>query len=223
MEKPEEEFLRTGWRRFIQFGFRLLYHELAWSYDGVAWLVSLGQWRAWTQTALPYLVGTQVLELGHGPGHLLATLQQRGFYAVGLDPSPQMGRLADRRLRRAGLARALIQGQAQTLPLPDHSFDSIVATFPTSYILAPTTLQEVMRVLRPGGRLVIVLGARPQGQGCPSRVLGRGLRWLYAITGQGTASIAAWATPMAQAGLSVRQVETTMKGGRVSLLVARRP
>ncbi len=215
-------FLRECWRRLIQFGFQLLYHELAWSYDGVAWIVSFGQWKAWTRAVLPYLVGSRVLELGHGPGHLLVTLQKRGFYAVGLDLSPQMGRLARWRLHRAGLARALIRGRAQRLPLPDHGFDTVVATFPTPYIFAPATLQEVARILRARGRLVVVLGARPCGQGRVRGILSRGLRWLYAVTGQDTAPVEAWTAPMAQAGLSARRVEVTIKGSLVSLLVARR-
>jgi SAM-dependent methyltransferase len=216
-----EGLLRAGWRRSIRFGFRLLYHELAWSYDGVAWLVSLGQWRAWTRAVLPHLAGTRVLELGHGPGHLLATLQTRGFYTVGLDRSPQMGQLARRRLHRASLAQALVQGRAQALPFPDRSFDNVVAVFPTAYILAPATLQEVARVLRHKGRLVVVLGARLQAQGRLGRGLSRGLRGLYTLTGQETAPVEAWAVPMAQAGLSVRQVTATVKGSQVSLLIAR--
>ena len=49
------------WKRLVSFGFRLLYHELAWSYDLVAWLVSCGQWQNWGRAALPYLVGECVL------------------------------------------------------------------------------------------------------------------------------------------------------------------
>ena len=47
----------------------LLYHHFAWTYDLVADIVSLGQWKDWVRTALPYLDGC-VLELGYGPGHL---------------------------------------------------------------------------------------------------------------------------------------------------------
>ena len=55
---------------------------------------------------------------------------------------------------------ALRQGVAQELPYPDASFDSVVSTFPTDYIFDPATTREMARVLRVGGRLLVVLGAR---------------------------------------------------------------
>jgi ubiquinone/menaquinone biosynthesis C-methylase UbiE len=205
----------TLWERLIHCGFRLLYHELAWSYDLVAWLVSFGQWRAWGRAALPHLAGERVLELGHGPGHLMATLARRGFQPVGLDLSPHMGRLARRRLRRAGLSPSLVHGCAQTLPFAARTFDSLVATFPTAYILDPATLAEAARVLRPAGRLVVVVGARLSGRDPLSLFV----EWLYAITGQ-REIIAGWEAPFTAAGLAVRRVEVEMQRSRVWLLVA---
>jgi ubiquinone/menaquinone biosynthesis C-methylase UbiE len=158
------------WQWLVTRGFRLLYHELAWAYDLVAWLVSLGRWQAWVQTALPHVVGERVLELGHGPGHLLIALAEREYQTIGLDPSPQMTRIAHRRLRRAGFAANLIRCYAQTLPFPPHTFDSLVCTFPTPFIFEAETLAEVARVLRPQGRLVVVLGARLSGRDPLSRV-----------------------------------------------------
>lgn len=201
--------------RLIHFGFRLLYHEMAWSYDLVAWLVSFGQWRAWTETALPYLVGERVLELGHGPGHLLVSLSQRGYHPVGIDLSAQMGRLARRRLNKTGLALPLVRGCAQALPFPSHSFDSVVATFPTRYIIDPATLAQVTRVLRPQGRLVIVVGAQLSGRDPLSRFI----EWLYKITGQ-RGSAEAWETPFVNAGLQAHRVRIELQRSEVWLLIA---
>lgn len=159
--------------------FSLLYHQFAWSYDAVSWLVSLGQWRAWTAAGLPWLTGPRVLELGHGPGHLLAMLAARGFEPVGLDLSPQMGRLASQR-RVANGRPALVRGRAQALPFAAGAFDGALATFPTPYIIAPATVAAVHRALRPGGRLVVVPEARLGGAGPLVRVID----WLYAVTGQ---------------------------------------
>jgi ubiquinone/menaquinone biosynthesis C-methylase UbiE len=220
MHAPSEDEVtnRSGlWEQLIRSGFRLLYHELAWSYDLVAWLVSFGKWQAWGRTALPHLVGERVLELGHGPGHLLAALAKQGFRPVGLDLSPQMGRLARRRFRRAGMVATLVHGRAQTLPFPVHTFDSVVATFPTPYILDPATLAEVVRVLRPEGRLVIVAGARLSGKDALSRFV----EWLYSITGQ-RETTDDWEAPFVAAGLAVRRVQVEMRRSRVWLLIAER-
>ena len=81
-------------RRLVKLGFQLLYHEFAFTYDAVAWLVSLGQWQAWGRTALDRVRGLRVLEIGHGPGHLLIALARSGRRPIGIDLSPQMIRLA---------------------------------------------------------------------------------------------------------------------------------
>jgi len=199
----------------VSFGFRLLYHELAWSYDLVAWLVSCGQWQNWGRAALPHLVGEHVLELGHGPGHLLVTLAQEGFQPVGLDPSPQMGRLARRRLRQARQKLTLVRGRAQTLPFPACTFDSIVATFPTPYIVEPETLAEVVRTLRPHGRLVVVSSAQLKG----SHPVVRFIEWLFSITGQREA-LDGWEAAFTAAGLALRRVSAEIGRSQVWLLIA---
>ena len=80
-----QTMLMKLWFTLVGFGFRLLYNEFAWTYDGVSWLVSLGDWRRWQVAALPFIVGRDVLEIGHGPGHMLLALQNAGFAVVGLD------------------------------------------------------------------------------------------------------------------------------------------
>ncbi|MCP4540843.1 MAG: methyltransferase domain-containing protein [Chloroflexi bacterium] len=168
--------------------FRLLYNEFAWTYDLVAWGVSFGQWIAWGSSAISHLRGQRVLELAHGPGHLLVAMAERGLDPVGLDLSPHMGRLARRRLRQADLAVRsglrqvvpLVQARAQMIPLCDQCVDSVVVTFPTEFIFDLDTLREIARVLCPGGRLVIVAWARLSGRD----PLTYFVRWLYRVTGQ---------------------------------------
>lgn len=167
---------RQLWGRLLRFGFRLLYREMAWSYDLVSWLVSLGAWRDWQRAALPFIHGRSVLELGHGPGHMLLALQWHGFRVVGLDRSPQMGRLARRRAPSAPLLR----GQAQALPFAPNTFDTVLATFPTLYVADPATLEAVQRVLRQNGRFVIV----PEGRLTGETPLHGFIEWLFLITGQ---------------------------------------
>ena len=49
------------WVTLVRFGFRLLYYELAWTYDLVSWLVSLGEWVRWHRAGLPFVQGPNVL------------------------------------------------------------------------------------------------------------------------------------------------------------------
>lgn len=203
--------------------FHLLYHEAAWAYDAVAAAVSLGQWRAWGAAALPFLPGPRVLELGHGPGHMLIALTAAGYDAAGLDLSPQMGRQAARRVARLPQPPALICARAQTLPFAPGAFDGVLATFPTSYIAAPETVATVHRVLRPGGALVIVPEARLGGRSPLVRVV----NWLYESTGQrgfpgGATGDDFWTGRLAPAGFDVAVHSIALDDSAVTVVVARR-
>ncbi|MER3543218.1 MAG: hypothetical protein C4311_01115 [Chloroflexota bacterium] len=63
----------------LRSAFRLLYNELAWTYDWVSQAVSLGQWRSWQRASLARLRGPRVLEVAHGTGDLLLDLAEAGF------------------------------------------------------------------------------------------------------------------------------------------------
>lgn len=159
-------------RRFMRFFYFLLYHPFAFTYDLVAWVVSFGKWNDWVLSIFPFIEGTRILELGHGPGHLQRFLLDRGLSPVALDESTQMGRLAKRRL--AGKHK-LARGLAQSLPFPTDHFDTVVSTFPSEYIFEAETLAEIRRVITPAGRLVILPVAFPSN---------RFLKWLYKVTGE---------------------------------------
>jgi ubiquinone/menaquinone biosynthesis C-methylase UbiE len=173
--------LRSRWATaFMRFFFRLLYHEFAWSYDLVAAVVSLGRWNEWVASALPFLHGPRILEIGHGPGHLQLALHERGFLPVGLDESHQMGRQARRRIKTRGYRPLLIRGKANDLPLTSSSFDQVVATFPSEFIFQPATLDEIRRVLLPSGELIVLPAAWITGASFLERMAAA----LSRITGQ---------------------------------------
>ena len=210
--------LRSLWRACIRVFFRLLYHEFAWTYDLVAGLVSFGQWKAWARAAIPRLHGQRILELAHGPGHLLVAMRHMGLAPVGVDLSLQMGQLARGKARRVGiLMPALVRARAQALPFCSGVFDSIVSTFPTEFIFDPATLHEMARVMRPEGQVVVVAGVIFK-QSLPARLL----KWLYQITDQEGSVLPGIADAVAEAGLTLEHEREQMGMVDVLMTIARK-
>lgn len=158
--------------KFMRIFFHLLYHPFAFAYDLVAATVSFGKWNDWVREILPFITGTRILELGHGPGHLQRILLDLNLDPVAMDESAQMGILAKRRL---GNRHKLARGLAQQLPFENNSFDCVISTFPTDYIFHAQTLSEIRRCLSDGGRLIVLPVAWPKS---------RFLKWLYQVTGE---------------------------------------
>lgn len=151
-------------RRAVMWAFERFYHEGAWTYDAVAWLVSRGYWRHWIVAVLPDVRDVPTLELGCGTGYLQRERTASPHRTVGLDESLPMLRLARRKITRAGGSLRLVRGVAQRLPFADASWPVVVATFPAPYLFDPATLGEIKRVLAADGRLLIVdAGIVPPG------------------------------------------------------------
>jgi ubiquinone/menaquinone biosynthesis C-methylase UbiE len=200
-------------RSFLRSVFRHLYHGLAPMYDLVAWAVSLGAWKAWGRTALPFVEGEMVLELGPGPGHLQVALSEGGWSPLGLEESGQMLGRASRRLRKLGRSAGLARGIAQELPFAAGSLDTIVSAFPAEYILDARTLAEAWRTLKPGGRMVVIPWA-----------LRRETRWLFNITHQGpTRGAEGLPEALARAGFETESQFERGGNGVVAVILARKP
>jgi len=158
------------YRRLYAWACQRLYHEFAWSYDAVSWLVSGGRWSRWRRSALTYLPARvqsshgRVLELGFGTGELLLDMTRAargGAFVAGVELSPAMQRIAAAKFAAHGLDAARVRARTQALPFAAGSFDAILCTFPAEYIFDPATLDECARLLRPdaagaGGRLIIL-------------------------------------------------------------------
>lgn len=209
---------------FLRLFFRLLYHEFAWAYDAVAAVVSVGSWQAWGQTALNFIDGQKVLELGFGPGHLQVELNREGRIPFGLDASRQMAQLARRRLCRKNFPVCLAVGAAQKLPYSSGVFDSAVSTFPSEYIFDPITLLELRRVIRPGGILAVIPAAWINGS-TPIRRFWRGI---FRVTGQSPLSDSAGvieiiSAPFIQAGFEVTSRMICDSTANILIILARNP
>ena len=176
--------------RLRRFGFRLLYNECAFAYDGVSRAVSLGRWRSWQRSVMPFLPEPEaglILELAQGTGDLQRDLLIAGYRAVALDRSRGMGSLARRKLGRAGLSAKLLRGEAQRLPLRSDSIAAIVCAFPTSFIAQERTLREIRRVLQPGASAVVLLSGMLTDGGWRAKII----QGLYRLTGQSCREIQA--------------------------------
>jgi ubiquinone/menaquinone biosynthesis C-methylase UbiE len=158
---------------------------------------------------------------------MLLELEQAGFRVIGLDISPHMGRMAHKRIERSGSRVSVVLGKAQALPFAEASFSSVLATFPSEFILEPESLEAVWRALLPGGRFVIVVGAQLKGKGVANSVIG----WLYAITGQRAGSKAIseqkgiWNLAkerLASAGFDPSIEQVSVNGSCVTLLIGQR-
>jgi ubiquinone/menaquinone biosynthesis C-methylase UbiE len=205
--------------KLLRIFFSLLYHQFAWTYDLVAATVSLGRWKKWVKSTLPYLDG-RVLEIGYGPGHLQAVLGEKSLSAFGVDESRQMARQAERRLKKKGLQARLTRGLSQHLPFRSNAFDAVVATFPSEYIYDPHTLEEAQRVLVPDGRFILVPMAWITGR----RPADRLAAWLFRLTGEAPGEPrplpAAVRERFMKAGFQVESELIEVEGSQVLLILA---
>ena len=212
--------LRCAYRRLYGWAAERLYHEFAWAYEAVAWLVSLGHWDAWRGQVLEHVPpGARVLEVGFGTGALLVRAAKRGLDVWGADPSGAMQRIAGHRLRRHGLVGRCVRAPSQGLPFADGAFDAILSTFPTQYIVDPATLRELARLLSGsddagcGGRLIITgLGFRVESS--------RRERLVGLVFGGASEDSVALYTELAEAqGFAVTIVDCASGSVRVPVLI----
>ena len=123
-------------------------------YDPLTVVVFGGAWERWRESIVPFLSDGPVLDLGCGTGALAEALTGRGFDVIGVDREPSMlGRARTRSAVRSRLVRA----DAAHLPFRSGSFASCAATFPANFILQQASLDEIARVLRPGGVVAVVM------------------------------------------------------------------
>lgn len=131
-----------------------LYDRLGGIYDLA--VRKLPVWGMWLRRAIPYIRGPRVLEVSFGTGYLLVRYAAR-FETHGIDYSRAMVEIARENLLRAGVTANLRQGNVEAIPYEDEFFDSVVNTMSLSgYPNGTKALAEMCRVLKPGGRLILM-------------------------------------------------------------------
>jgi ubiquinone/menaquinone biosynthesis C-methylase UbiE len=102
--------------------------------------------------------GSDVLEVAPGPGYFCIELAKVGNYAItGIDISHTFVKMAAKKAARAGVQVKFLQGTAARLPFPAESFDFLLCRAAFKNFAEPVSaLREMCRVLRPGGRALII-------------------------------------------------------------------
>jgi demethylmenaquinone methyltransferase / 2-methoxy-6-polyprenyl-1,4-benzoquinol methylase len=143
---------------------RELFAPLGPTYDRYAALLSFGQdprWRRFLVSRIEADRDAVVLDVATGTGAVARELLERhACRVVGIDQSPEM--LGEAR-RRLGERVELHEGRAESLPFENSSFDALTFTYLLRYVDDPaTTLTELARVVRPGGRIAMLEFGLPQ-------------------------------------------------------------
>jgi len=150
---------------------RSMFDRIAPRYDLLNRVLSAGidqRWRRASVDSLALPPRSRVLDVCTGTADLLVEFLRRdpGHAGVGVDLSGEMLARGARKLRERGLSArsALASGDAERLPLRDSRFDGALIAFGIRNVGEPLrALREIHRVLRPGGRLVILEFGTPPG------------------------------------------------------------
>ena len=157
MYSPKEYWssLADGCNSVDALGFAPILHPLApvWFNRIIDNLQFRAVLRALELAAVPR--GARLLDVGCGTGRWVRRYGELGFSAVGVDATIGMLRIA----RALGTSAPLITGLVQSLPFSDAAFDclsdiTVIQHIP--YELQPNALREMIRVLKPGGRMILM-------------------------------------------------------------------
>ncbi len=154
---------------------REMFGQIAWRYDLMNRLMTLGRDRAWRRYTVSQALaapigaqgtnGTCVLDVATGTGDLAMEVlhQQPDSRVVGLDFVPTMLALAQQKAIAEAAPTQLTAGDALSLPFPDGTFDAVVTGFALRNVTdIPTAFAEMARVTRPGGRVACLEIAKPR-------------------------------------------------------------
>ncbi len=166
----EEKFRETGGKRpYVQ----RLFGRIARVYDLMNALMSFGLDRYWRARAARYLAlgtGETGLDLGAGTADLSIAVIRRsgpGTHMLGMDITPEMLAVGRRKVAQLGLQDCieLRVGDAENIDLPDNSVDGCCSAFTVRNLTnLPRGFQEMLRVVRPGGRVVCLEISHPPGR-----------------------------------------------------------
>jgi len=154
-----------------------MFDTIATDYDKLNHLLSLDIDKTWRKRALKHIEGERVLDLACGTGDFsIEIARHTGAQVCGIDLSEGMLAVMREKVAELGLTdRITVQkGNAETIAFPDCTFDRVTIGFGIrNFEHREVALKEILRVLKPGGKLVILELSVPSG------TILRGLYKLY--------------------------------------------
>ena len=133
------------------------FDKIARDYDRMNHLMTLGLDRWWRKKAVKGL-GGKVLDVACGTGDMVVELLRLGCTVTGVDLSKEMLAIAKRKAESGKWKVA----DAEHLPFEDNTFDAVTCAFGVrNFVHLERGLKEMLRVLKPGGRMVILELATP--------------------------------------------------------------
>lgn len=158
------EFYAPGKERAVKVN--ALFAAIARRYDLLNDLQSFGLHRCWKRRVAELAAiapGDRALDLCCGTGDIAFALARRGAETTGLDFSKQMLEVAASRLSKSPSSYLkFMQGDAQQIPFPDNIFEIVTVGYGLRNVTSwECGLDEMFRVARPGGRLIVLDFGRP--------------------------------------------------------------
>lgn len=141
---------------------REVFDHVAPKYDLMNDLLSFGMHRLWKRHCLreaTVSAGTKVLDIASGTGDLAIEFAKRAGAGnvTATDINHEMLRIGEKRLREAGFPSAVVEADAESLPFENNSFDVVTVSFGIRNMTHKSrALAEMHRVLRPGGKLLVL-------------------------------------------------------------------
>jgi len=143
---------------------RLLFDRIARRYDLINDVQSLGMHRGWKRRMVELAgvrPGCRALDVCAGTGDIAMAMARRGAAVAGCDFSLPMLRVGEARRRGAGVL--FVAGDALKLPMASGSFDVVTIAYGLRNLAdLDGGLKELLRVLKPGGRLVALEFGHPE-------------------------------------------------------------
>jgi len=135
------------------------FDTIARTYDRLNRVMTLGLDRRWRKRAVHGIEGS-VLDVACGTGDMMVELLKQGCKVTGIDLSEEMLAIAKKKTAAANFQFSIVNfqlGDAEALPFADGEFDVVTCAFGVrNFVHLEAGLREMLRVLKPGGKLVIL-------------------------------------------------------------------